>query len=128
MSFEEWLSVFRFRNRPPVICHTSSFIQTLLLVLELHQIGAEAFADCTASREFHPALKTCLFKCCFYCISLDRICQALLSQPDHLVDGALGLEAQFLRKLDLLAALAFQRPIDVHKGRKLHVGAQKVFR
>ena len=33
----------------------------LLLVLEFHQVGAEAFADFTASRESHPALKTLRF-------------------------------------------------------------------
>ena len=33
----------------------SSFIQTILLVLELHQIMRLTLADCTANREFHPA-------------------------------------------------------------------------
>ena len=33
-------------------------IQTILSVLEFHQISASALADCTADREFHPALKT----------------------------------------------------------------------
>jgi hypothetical protein len=33
-------------------------IQTILSVLELHQIRACALADFTADREFHPALKT----------------------------------------------------------------------
>ena len=35
----------------------SSSIQTLLSVLEFHQFNAEALADYTAGREFHPALK-----------------------------------------------------------------------
>lgn len=33
-------------------------IQTILSVLEFHQIRAFALADFTADREFHPALKT----------------------------------------------------------------------
>lgn len=41
----------------------SSSVQTLLLVLEFHQIVRMALADFTASREFHPALKTFLFSC-----------------------------------------------------------------
>lgn len=41
----------------------SSFIQTILLVLELHQIMRLTLADCTANREFHPAPKTLLFGC-----------------------------------------------------------------
>ena len=36
----------------------SSSIQTILSVLELHQILRNALADFTADREFHPALKT----------------------------------------------------------------------
>lgn len=39
----------------------SSFIQTILLVLELHQICVFTLADFTANREFHPALKIQLF-------------------------------------------------------------------
>ena len=35
----------------------SSSIQTILSVLELHQILRNALADFTADREFHPALK-----------------------------------------------------------------------
>ena len=35
----------------------SSFIQTLLSVLEFHQFNLKGFADCTAGRESHPALK-----------------------------------------------------------------------
>ena len=38
--------------------HTSSSIQTVLSVSELHRINACALADFTAGREFHPALKT----------------------------------------------------------------------
>jgi hypothetical protein len=38
--------------------HTSSSIQTVLSVSELHRINAFALADFTAGREFHPALKT----------------------------------------------------------------------
>lgn len=41
----------------------SSFIQTILLVLELHQIVRFTLADFTANREFHPAPKTLLFSC-----------------------------------------------------------------
>ena len=41
----------------------SSFIQTILLVLELHQIMRLTLADYTANREFHPAPKTLLFGC-----------------------------------------------------------------
>ena len=33
-------------------------IQTVLSVLDFHQISAFALADFTADREFHPALKT----------------------------------------------------------------------
>ena len=43
----------------------SSFIQTILLVLELHQIVRFTLADFTANREFHPAPKTLLFSCSF---------------------------------------------------------------
>jgi hypothetical protein len=44
--------------------HTPSLIQTVLSVLESHQISACALADFTADREFHPALKTfILFSC-----------------------------------------------------------------
>ena len=35
----------------------SSIIQTVLSVLESHQINAVALADFTAGREFHPAPK-----------------------------------------------------------------------
>ena len=35
----------------------SSIIQTVLSVLEFHQISAVALADFTAGREFHPAPK-----------------------------------------------------------------------
>ena len=35
----------------------SSFIQTLLSVLELHKFSQLRLADFTAGREFHPALK-----------------------------------------------------------------------
>jgi len=35
----------------------SSLIQTLLSVLEFHQFNPKGFADCTAGRELHPALK-----------------------------------------------------------------------
>ncbi len=91
---------------------------------------------CTANREFHPALKTCLFKCYFYSMPFWLICQPfpvkppktlspLLPQPDHLVDGPLGAQAQFLRQLDFLAALAFERPVDVHQRRQLHIRTQK---
>jgi len=38
--------------------HTPSLIQTILSVLEFHQISACALADFTADRELHPALKT----------------------------------------------------------------------
>mgnify|MGYP000694974659 CR=1 FL=1 len=41
----------------------SSSIQTILSVLELHQILRNALADFTANREFHPAPKTLLFSC-----------------------------------------------------------------
>ena len=37
-------------------CRSSS-IQTVLSVPESHRFGAEALADFTAGREFHPALK-----------------------------------------------------------------------
>ena len=40
------------KNRLP------SFIQTLLSVPEFHRIMRGSLADCTAGREFHPALKT----------------------------------------------------------------------
>ena len=39
----------------------SSPIQTLLSVLEFHQIKANAFVDCTTGRESHPALKTLFY-------------------------------------------------------------------
>ena len=42
---------------------TSSSIQTLLSVSELHRICAIALADFTAGREFHPALKIILYVC-----------------------------------------------------------------
>lgn len=45
-------------NFPMKYFNTSSSIQTILLVLELHQICAFTLADFTANREFHPALKT----------------------------------------------------------------------
>ncbi len=39
-------------------------IQTILSVLEFHQISIFMLADFTADREFHPALKTLLlFNC-----------------------------------------------------------------
>ena len=39
-------------------------IQTILSVLEFHQISIYMLADFTADREFHPALKTLLlFNC-----------------------------------------------------------------
>ncbi len=47
----------------------SSFIQTILLVLELHQIVRFTLADFTANREFHPAPKTLLFCCSFQIIT-----------------------------------------------------------
>ena len=47
----------------------SSFIQTILLVLELHQIVRFTLADFTANREFHPAPKTLLFRCSFQIIT-----------------------------------------------------------
>ena len=40
-----------------IIFCLSSSIQTILSVLELHQILRNALADFTADREFHPALK-----------------------------------------------------------------------
>ncbi len=39
-------------------------IQTILSVLELHQISIFMLADYTADREFHPALKTLLLFSC----------------------------------------------------------------
>lgn len=41
-------------------------IQTILSVLEFHQISTFALADFTADREFHPALKTFLIFSCLY--------------------------------------------------------------
>ncbi len=41
----------------------SSSSRLSLLVLELHQIMRITRADCTANREFHPALKTSQFSC-----------------------------------------------------------------
>ncbi len=43
---------------PPNKFHTPSLIQTILSVLELHQISVCTLADFTADRELHPALKT----------------------------------------------------------------------
>ena len=48
--------IIRFYIRYP-----SSFIQTLLSVLEFHQIKAFALVDCTTGRELHPALKINIF-------------------------------------------------------------------
>lgn len=56
----------RKESKPLKICGNltiSSFIQTILLVLELHQIVRFTLADFTANREFHPAPKTLLFSC-----------------------------------------------------------------
>ena len=47
----------------PVIYTFSSPIQTILSVLESHQIMRHTLADFTADREFHPALKIMLFNC-----------------------------------------------------------------
>ena len=47
------------------ISNTPSLIQTILSVLDFHQISICTLADFTADREFHPALKTfILFSCC----------------------------------------------------------------
>ena len=46
------------------ISNTPSLIQTILSVLDSHQISIYTLADFTADREFHPALKTfILFSC-----------------------------------------------------------------
>jgi len=51
-------------------------IQTILSVLELHQISTCALADFTADREFHPALKTShWFSCLRHYIRWARDCQ-----------------------------------------------------
>ena len=42
MLFGTIIRFFHHKNRLPPQFHTSSFIQTVLLVLELHQICAEA--------------------------------------------------------------------------------------
>ena len=42
---------------------TSSSIQTLLSVSELHRICVVTLADFTAGRELHPALKIILYVC-----------------------------------------------------------------
>ncbi len=50
-----------------IAIHLSSLIQTLLSVLELHQINLiNRLADFTAGRELHPALKTSLFNFNFH--------------------------------------------------------------
>ena len=45
------------KGKIPKDIFRSSLIQTLLSVLELHQIMRTALADFTADREFHPAPK-----------------------------------------------------------------------
>ena len=61
----------------------SSPIQTLLSVLEFHQIKANAFVDYTTGREFHPALKTLfyIFNCLYHNYNiLLLICQDLFKK------------------------------------------------
>ena len=61
----------------------SSPIQTLLSVLEFHQIKANAFVDYTTGREFHPALKTLfyIFNCLHHKYNiLLLICQDLFKK------------------------------------------------
>ena len=73
---------------------TSSFIQTLLLVSELHRILQKKLADFTASREFHPAPKTLFsFK---YCITLYCKCQEpslIISSIGFLADNLSSSES-----------------------------------
>lgn len=46
------------------VSNTPSLIQTILSVLDFHQISIYMLADFTADREFRPALKTLtLFSC-----------------------------------------------------------------
>ena len=60
------------------------------MVLEFHQIGAEAFADCTASREFHPALKTAYSNVAFIVLSLIHISHKV-KYARNAVQWAVGL-------------------------------------
>ena len=79
--------LYRFHAKHPGQ-DTSSFIQTILLVPELHRVCAYALADCTANRELHPALKTFLFSC--QCQYSARKVKAQAQSCIVLVSGAKG--------------------------------------
>ena len=67
MSAEQLCGLTKERGKPdgtPTVSTHLLQIQTILSVLELHQISMNMLADFTADREFHPALKTLsLFSC-----------------------------------------------------------------
>ena len=67
MSAEQLCGLTKERGKPdgaPTVSTHLLQIQTILSVLELHQISMFMLADFTADREFHPALKTSsLFSC-----------------------------------------------------------------
>lgn len=61
MSAEQLCGLTKERGKPdgtPTVSTHLLQIQTILSVLELHQISMNMLADFTADREFHPALKT----------------------------------------------------------------------
>lgn len=63
MSAEQLCGLTKERGKPdgaPTVSTHLLQIQTILSVLELHQISMNMLADFTADREFHPALKTLL--------------------------------------------------------------------
>ena len=70
MSAEQLCGLTKERGKPdgaPTVSTHLLQIQTILSVLELHQISMNMLADFTADREFHPALKTLSrFNCLSY--------------------------------------------------------------
>ena len=60
--------------------YSSSLIQTILSVLESHQILRHALADFTADREFHPAPKTAFIQFFFIIMLLLSLCKSFFAQ------------------------------------------------
>ena len=57
--------MYKAETTPTLSIHLLQ-IQTILSVLDFHQISVLTLADFTADREFHPALKTFLLFSCLY--------------------------------------------------------------